>query len=338
MAYAVETRSDNPANALRDALGKAENLIVGINADNVEEFLVLLDHIDGALDELEAQEALDLRPEEARWESLLRRLSSSPGSVASAAAKAGGYQKLREKHPPAESFWWHLDKEVTSRRWKLLRRTVTIVIFVVVIVGGGLWLIDTFFPPDPDTLLMVESQSQIDEHIFQEDWAGALEVVAESRDSLPTEPELMIWEAVLAERLGDTERAEKALAEAQAEMANEPEFFWITTGNYRLMSNDEEGAEAAAQAALEINPESAQAYFLLANVADNRGERMHAIDLFETVFMLAEEDSPQLAVIAKVRMGQLMQQFDPFETSDEESTEPETGSETTPTVTPTVEP
>ena len=28
----------------------------------------------------------------------------------------------------------------------------------VVVVGGGLWLVDTFFPPDPDTLLMVESQ------------------------------------------------------------------------------------------------------------------------------------------------------------------------------------
>jgi len=55
----------------------------------------------------------------------------------------------------------------------------------------------------------------------------------------------MIWEAVLSERLGDTARAEASLAEAKQAMASQPEFFWITTGNYRLMAADEEGAEAA---------------------------------------------------------------------------------------------
>ena len=103
------------------------------------------------------------------------------------------------------------------------------------------------------------------------------------------------------------------MLEAQAEMSDDLEQFWVTTGNYRMMVNNLAGAEDAANAALEINPESASAVFLLANIADTRGERMAAIELFERVFALAEEDNPQLAVIAKVRMGQLMQQFDPFE-------------------------
>ena len=321
MAHAVDSRSENPANALRDALAEAETLVVAVNAENVESFLVLLDTIEQALDELSQQEALDIRPEQGRWESLLRRIASSPGAIASAAARAGGYAALRAKHPPAESFWWYLDEEVNKRRWKLLRRTAITLVTIVVVVFGGVWLVDTLFPPDPDTLVMVESQAQIDERIFQQDWDGALEIVGETRQRLPTEPELMIWEAVLAEQAGDTVRAEAALTEAQAALADQPEMFWVTTGNYRIMVGDNEGAEAAANAALEINPESAMAVFILANAADNRGERIAAIDLFEEVFLLAEDDNPQLAVIAKVRMGQLMQQFDPFESTAEEDVE-----------------
>ncbi len=314
MAYAVESHSTTPANAIREALGSAERLVVSISTQNVEEFLVLLDHIEISLEDLEAQD-IDLRSEQVRWEGLLRRLSSSPGPIASAAASAGGLKALREKHPPAESFWWYLDAEVTKRRWTSIRKVLQVLILIVVVVGGGIWAINRFFPADPEALLMVETQSQLDERILQGDWEGALDVVDETRLLMPDQPEMMIWEAVLAERSGDRARAEASLAEAQAEMQDDLEYMWVTTGNYRLMVDDLEGSEEAANEALEINSESAPAYFLLANVADTRGQRLAAIDLFEKVFELAEEDNPQLAVIAKVRMGQLMQQFDPFESS-----------------------
>ncbi len=314
MAYAVESHSTTPGNAIREALSDAERLVVSVNAQNVEEFLVLLDHIDNSLEDLESQD-VDLRSEQVRWEGLLRRLSSSPGPIASAAASAGGMKALREKHPPAESFWWHLDAEVTKRRWTSLRKVLQTAILIVVVVGGGIWAINRFFPADPDALLMVEAQSQLDQRILESDWEGALEVVDETRPLLPGQPELMIWEAVLAEQSGDQARADASLAEAQAEMQDDLEYLWVTTGNYRLMVDDLEGSEEAANSALEINPESAPAYFLLANIADTRGQRLAAIDLFEKVFELAEEDNPQLAVIAKVRMGQLMQQFDPFESA-----------------------
>lgn len=312
MAYAVESRSDNPASALREALSNAERLAVSVNSQNVEQFLVLLDTIEQSIDDLQVGDT-DLRSEQVRWEGLLRRLSSQPGPIASAAASAGGMKALREKHPPAESFWWHLDAEVMKRRWHAFRRLALISIALVVVVGGGIWAVNRFFPADPDALLMIETQSQLDQRILESDWDGALDVIDATRVQLPDEPELMIWEAVLAEQAGDSERAEASLLEAQAEMSDELEYFWVTTGNYRMMVNNLTGSEEAAHAALEINPESASAVFLLANIADTRGQRLEAIELFEEVFALAEEDNPQLAVIAKVRMGQLMQQFDPFE-------------------------
>jgi tetratricopeptide (TPR) repeat protein len=337
MAYAVESHSTTPANAIREGLSNAERLVVSISAQNVEGFLVLLDEIEHSLEELELQD-IDLRSEQVRWEGLLRRLSSNPGPVASAAASAGGMKTLREKHPPSESFWWHLDAEVTKRRWTSIRKVSQMIILVVVVIGGGVWAINKFFPADPDTLLMVEAQSQIDQHILQSDWEGALEVIDETRTLLPGQPELMIWEAVLAEQSGEQARAEASLAEAQAEMHDELEYMWTTLGNYRLMVDDLEGSEEAANAVLGINPESAPGYFLLANIADTRGERIHAIDLFEKVFELAEEDNPQLAVIAKVRMGQLMQQFDPFESSPPITDSTVLTAPVTSTITPTSEP
>jgi len=337
MAYAVESQSTTPANAIREALSTAERLVVSISAQNVEEFLVLLDEIEHSLEELELQD-FDLRSEQVRWEGLLRRLSSNPGPVASAAASAGGMNVLRDKHLPAESFWWHLDAEVTKRRWTSIRKALQTLILVALVVGGGVWAINRFFPADPEALLMVEAQSQLDQHILQNDWEAALGVVDETRQLLPDQPEMMIWEAVLAEQSGDQARAEASLAEAQAEMADELEYMWTTTGNYRLMVGDLDGSEEAANTALEVNPESAPAFFLLANVADMRGERMDAIDLFEKVFELAEDDNPQLAVIAKVRMGQLMQQFDVFEPSPPITETTVLTAPVTSSITPTSEP
>ena len=50
-----------------------------------------------------------------------------------------------------------------------------------------------------------------------------------------------------------------------------------------------------------------QGYFLLASVAEMKGDTVCAVDLFEETFQLAADGNPQLAVIARVRMGNLLQ-------------------------------
>ena len=89
-----------------------------------------------------------------------------------------------------------------------------------------------------------------------------------------------------------------------------------------MQSGDLEGAEAAADHALEISPSEAQAFFLLAGIAEARGDFLTAIDLFNKTFDLAEADNPQLAVIAKVRMGQLLQSPPAAPTQEEPEPEP----------------
>jgi hypothetical protein len=56
-------------------------------------------------------------------------------------------------------------------------------------------------------------------------------------------------------------------------------------------------------------------------VAEARGDNAKAIDLFNKTADLARQvNNPQLEVIAKMRMGTLMQQVNPFQSSETPTT------------------
>lgn len=306
MAYSVESKSNNPANALREALEKAERRAVQLTRDNVEEFLLLLDRIEHDFETFDNDD-IDLRPEEVRWQSLLNRLNSKPQSLAAAAARAGGMANLRAKHPPAESFWWHLDAEVTKRRLQTTRRVITTVVTLLVVVVGGYYAINAIFPPDPNAVRMLGVTSQLDEFIANQQWEEALGVVEEAQAELPNEVELVLWETVFANQLGDTERADAAWTRAQELLPDQPAILMVQLGTFYLQVGDLARSTTVANEALALAPENPQVSFLFGNIAEADGDLETAIEMFEKTFALAEDDNPQLAVIARVRMGNLLQ-------------------------------
>ena len=218
MAHTIQTQTDNPANRLREALDKAERQIVKLDGDNIEKFLVLLDTIEQMFEDF-ADVEIDLRPEEVRWQSLLNRMSSRPGPIVAAASKAGGIGKLRTKHPPAESFWWHLDQVVAQNRRSMVQRVGLTLGSIVAVVLLAYWILNTFFPPNPDTLLLVDTTGRIEQLVMEQRWAEALDFAEKTLLELPDEVELWAWKAVLLERLGDVDDAQKALDEALELMA-----------------------------------------------------------------------------------------------------------------------
>lgn len=307
MAHTIESRANIPANRLRDALDSAEKLVVSVNQETVEELLVTLDRIDQMLNEL-SQDPIDLRPEEVRWRSLQNRIHSKPVAVARAAAKAGGMQKLRAQHPPAEGEWWYLDRLVVERRRKSTIRLITTVLIIVGVLGGLYWAVNTLFPPDPDAVLMVDTTAQIDIYVRNQEWEQALELVNQRLQQLPEEAELWIWKTVLHEQLGEAEAASQAKTEAQGILSDNPGQFWVALGNTRFRVGNIDGAEQAGQEALAINDEDPQAYFLLGGAAEARGDIGTALEMFNKTYELAEFSNPELAVIARVRIGQMLQQ------------------------------
>lgn len=319
MAYSVESKASNLANTLREKLDQAERQVVNLTAANVEEYLLLLDQIEIHLTEL-TTDAADLRPEWGRWESLTSRLQSKPEPLVAAATKVGGLAQLRQKHPPATGFWWELDKEVAHRRAQSVKRSVTTFAIILVVVFGGWWTLNTFFPPSPEAVQMLETNSQLEELIAQQRWEEALAVVETAQQTLPDEIELVLWEVVFAEQLGDMERAQHAFARAQALLPDHPVELLVQLGNQRLQVGNFAGAQAAGNEALATDPENAQATFLLGSVAEATNDVTTAIAMFDRTFTLAEDDNPQLAVIARVRMGNLLQRAPAMDTSSTLST------------------
>ena len=311
MAHAIDSTSHSPADDLRNGLEKAERQVVSLNAANIEEFLVLLDRIERMFEEF-ALSLADMRPEQSRWDSILSRISSKPVPLVRAARAAGGLATLRADHPPAENFWWHLDVEVATRRRKAITRFVVTTLLVIAAVGGGLWGVDKMFPPDARAVALLNTNSALDPYIAEHRWNEALQVIEEAKVTLPNEPELYIWEGVLAEQAGDPERAQRALAHARDLLPGQTKQFWILVGNRRMQIGNLDGAVAAANEALAIDPNDPQAHFLLGGVAEAKGDTQTAIAEFNLVFDLAQESDPQLAVIARVRMGTLLQQVNPF--------------------------
>lgn len=328
LAYKTEKRSHSPVEQLREALDKADRQIVSLDGNNVEEFLVLLDRIEQMFVDLAASED-ELRGEAGRWESLQSRILTKPDPIPAAAAKRGGLPSLAALHPPAAGFWWHLDAEVRRRRGQAIKRFVLTSSSVVLVLVTLLWGVDYFFPPDPATILVSNTTSAVEQLAMESKWGEALVQVQAARQTLPDEPELLVWEAVLYEQLGETDAAQASLTRAQSLTPDQPVGLWIMVAMKRFQVNNLDGAEAAIQEALASNPDDAQSHFWLANIAEARGDQRLAIELFTQTSELARAaDDPQLEVMAKFRMGMLMQQANPFASSPVTTTAPLTTTET----------
>lgn len=308
MAYSVREERQSLAVSLREDLGEAERRIVQLRRNNVEEFLQLLDRIEQRFVDLESS-GLDLRPEYTRWGSLHSKVRREAGRIVRVISLAGGLEQLRQDNQPAEGFWWHLDDVVAAARRRLVRRlgiSLGSIAAVLVIV----WVLLTFvFPPDPNTVVASEAISTLQQLAFEGRWEEALAVIEEAMAQL-TQPdaELLIWEGVIRGKLGQDERAMEALAQAKSLVpAGQLVAYWWSLGSVQLSVGDVDNARSAGFEAIELDGSDPQGYFLLASVAEVIGDTVCAVDLFEETFQLAADSNPQLAVIARVRMGNLLQ-------------------------------
>ena len=332
MAYSISQERQGLATSLREDLNQAERLIVQLRRHNVEPFLQLLDQIAENFIQLE-DSGLDLRPEFTRWASLQSKLRNEAGRIVRVANLAGGIARLREDNPPADGPWWHLDDVVAAARRRAVRR-LGITTGVIAALLAIVWVLLTFvIPPDPNTVVASEAISTVQQLAFEGRFEEALTVIEEAKSQL-TQPdaELLVWEGVIRDKLGQPERAAEVLAEAKSMVPQNRlvGYLW-TLGSVRLAVGDLEEARNIGRQAIDLDPTDAQGYFLIASVAEVEGDTRCAVDLFDKSFDLAADSNPQLAVIARVRMGGLLQRpanLSPFadaeaEEGDQATDEPE---------------
>lgn len=308
MTHIIESRATSSVNTLRTALEQAERQIARLDGSNIKAFLELLDGIEQMFADLGPEQS-ELRAEQGRWEGLRNRIDAKPQLLVNAAAQAGGLAKLRAQHLPATGPWWHLDATAAQRRTQTLKRAGITVAAIVVVGALALWGINAFTPGagSPTTIT-----GQIEQLVTDQKLPDALAAVEKARQTRPDDPELLVWESVLAEQLGDAARATTSLTQAQQKFAGQPAAFWTLVGNHRQQVGNLKGAEQAGQQALTTAPQDANATFLLGSVAEARGDNVQAAHFFSETVALAGDSNAQLGVIAKMRMGNLMQRVEPL--------------------------
>ena len=308
MAYSVREERQSLATSLREDLAEAERLIIQLRRDNVESFLQLLDSIDARFTQLESS-GMDLRPEQSRWGSLHSKLRREANRVMRLLNAAGGLEQLRQANPPAQGLWWRLDAVVAAARRRFIRR-LGITAATVVALLAIVWALFTFvIPVDHNAVITSEAITTLRQLAFEGRWQDALAVIEEAKPQL-TQPdaELLIWEAVIRDKLGQSERVQDTLAQAKALVPSDQQVaYWWTLGMVRLAIGDLEEACTAGNEALALDPSDPQGYFLLGTVAEVRGDTGAAIDFFEKTFQLAADSNTQLAAVARIRMGTLLQ-------------------------------
>jgi len=297
---------------LRNALEGAERQLVRLDRENIIAFLVGLDAIE-AMFVAHGEDQSAVRAEAGRWESLRKRIDAKPALIVAAAANAGGLTKLRSQHAPATGSWWHLDEAMARQRGQTLKR-MGMAIGLIAILLLAVWGFMRFFPSTPSSAAssQIDATTAIEQFVSAQQFPEALTAVETARQTLTDDPELLVWEAVLHEQLGDATSAQRSLSQAEEQFAGEPVAFWTLVGNHRQQVGDLAGAAAAGQQALAAAPQDANATFLLGSVAEASGDMVAAAAYFSQTIALAEETNTELGVIAKMRMGNLMPHIEPL--------------------------
>jgi tetratricopeptide (TPR) repeat protein len=307
MAHIVDNVVGTPAAVLRTLLDEAERALVQLDHASVEGFLLGLDAIERQVALI--GESVEVRAEVTRWQSLQQRVQRRPELISRAAGR-GGLEALRQAHPPAAGFWWHTDAAEWQRRRAWLRSAAIVVVLLVV---GGFAVQQIYqlcCAPSPEVVARYSAQLNVRDLTGQGEYVKALETVEAALVQFPADGELLLWGYVLANQLGDQaavlsygDRAMDAYGGATAE-------YWQTLAELALSLGNADLATAAATGLLAENPDAPFGHYALGGAAELRGDRVTALEGYEKAAALAETTQPELVVLARVRIAQLLNTID----------------------------
>lgn len=278
--------------ALRRALDQAEPLalIYDQQPDGAQRFLHLLDEISRMADACHAQ-GLDINSEQVRIDALIGR----------ATREAERFARANAGNPiPAGSIHGQtLLAVAATRRSRTRRRLLTTISIISIVVAVIIYGVVTA-PPSPNTNgildLAVSGQAE-----------AAYALAQQEHLAFPDDIETMIWLSVLAEVNGDPTRATSLWQILQTRVDDQDALLY-QRGNSRLLALNLEGAAADAIILQQTPKTYPEGILLAAGVAEARGDVTTAIELFGEAARVAEAaDRQEMAVLARVRMGNLMQ-------------------------------
>ena len=305
-----ETRMATRAVQLREQIRELEVAAAsfqGRPAENARALLMLRDKVEEEFSALEEQ-GMDLRPERTRVKTVDNILVRKARGLERALGPTGGFAGARrDVQPSDDAWWWFLDEHIAEQRRKSAIKFITVFVVAAVLLIGGNWAMNRFFGMDP---IDREARGYVSSAEQALSMGNYEEAVAAYQQAIETQPEMYdayIGLGVLYELQGQQEEARQTLAKAEELLADRVSYLLTLSRAYSSVGKMDPALDAAEEA-VALAPESAQAYLIRGGVYEATGQRGEALTDYELSGELAREQGEDaLYVLARMRMGMLLQ-------------------------------
>jgi tetratricopeptide (TPR) repeat protein len=272
-----------------------------------QEIIALFHHLDNlanARRELDGSDA-DLRAERTRIETVHTILRDKGPVLVRTLRKLETARA--EVNPPADHWWWTLDRQVAEQRAqskrRLLRRSAVGVAIVALLVAAYV----LFLRPAEATRLKLEHTADAESAVEVGDYAGALDSYQQALQVTPDDPEINLMVGLMLEALDRPQEAEAQYAEAARLYGTTEDLLAARSQKYTRLGWYAK-AEADAQEAIALDEQLAMGYLALGSAYEGQGRNYEAVQALETAGDLASaQEQNELYVIVKTRLSMLLQ-------------------------------
>lgn len=291
----TETTTFSQIRQLLDAVERAMVLLKQEPA-KIAQVVRDVERADALLDMLQAN-GVDVRAEEGRADSLRGRLLGDAALLVRRANKAGIAGQLANSALWGEMSALVATQRARSRRTWLIGGTATAIVALLLFVVLP-WVFPT--PPSANTIAV----SQI---AAQGDFKAALDRALAEQQQAPNDPQIGVWIGGLQQKLGMEQKAEASYVAARALTADDLTFYSSRIG-VALALGDTASAKRDADALQKLPGGAAVGMYFLGAVREAQQRYGDAMTAYEAASKLAsDENKPELVVMARTRLGALMQ-------------------------------
>jgi tetratricopeptide (TPR) repeat protein len=302
------TRADELRHQLDELEAKLGRLGYGLGREALT-ILPLFDAVSATMASFQA-EGQSMRAEWARLETASAALRRKATVFLREIGGTRALQGARRTHQPLPAnWWWFLDQVVADKRRAQLRQLLMTAAGTVGVLLLLFALYQRFLAPDPATRARLEHEQAAENLVLEGDLATALSEVDQALAIAPGDPSLLIFKGGLQQALGQKAAAEETFSQAEAAFGDR-ETFLLARGQMYLRLDQAQAALSDAEAAIQLNPESASGYLLLGRANEWLENYQQAIAAYEQAATLADaQGNSQIAAMARVNMGVLMQRL-----------------------------
>ncbi len=288
---------------LRKMIEKYKDYVLNINYPEQEilKMLTLRDEIENLLLNLEKR-GTGLEADKARlgtFDTIIRKKMKMVYRKLTASLNPLPYRE--ERKIPRSHWWWYLDellreKRVRARKRWLIRGGIAAVALLAV------YIILTKIVPQPKQSVIYQQKAR---ELYQKgELDEAIEIYKKAQDLEPDDSTIPLMLGIIYE---DKELLDKANSyfERARLLSSQKIDFYNSRGMVYFQMGKLDKAVLDAKEALETDPNSAFSHFLLGSIYEMENKIAEAIVEYQIVSDLDQD--PQLTVMARFKMGMIMQ-------------------------------